>query len=396
VTVKDFLLGRNLGIEQRALTKETVPAAFFPGDGVGPTVGEKTALTLADVWACVRVLSSTAAAVPLLTYRRTEDGRVRWGGMPQPLVARPAPAVNGSAMIATLVAHLAASGDAFVGIFRDDEGAVAQLGPLDPSMMTVEIVGGMPFYTYTSPDGRQQVLGIEDVCHIHTLSLDGVTGRSPIAACRDALSLNAALAQSARALMENGAVPAGILTVTPGPGAQDAAENLKKDWNPRHQGPANRGRMGFLTGEVTWTPVSMSLADAEFLAQREWSTREVARVMGVPAFAIGGTEGDSLTYANALDRKRALLDAVGVYLVQIEESITNHPALCPPDVYVEFERMAWLLSDPAALAESLGAQIAAGILTPNEARARMNLEAHPDGDGLRTSTAAQPSLEAAP
>lgn len=39
----------------------------------------ESALAVADVWACVKLLSDNAAALPLIAYRKTEDCRQRLG-----------------------------------------------------------------------------------------------------------------------------------------------------------------------------------------------------------------------------------------------------------------------------------------------------------------------------
>lgn len=390
MTIKDFLLGRDMRPESRALTKETVPASFYPGDGVGATVGQNTAMLLADVFAAVRVLSHTCASVPLLSYRRTGEGRVRWEGPPAPVLKRPAPAVTGSSLIATAVAHMATTGDAFLGVFRDQDGVPAQLGPLDPQQITVEIIGGLPTYLYTDPSGRQMTLTHEDVIHARLMSLDGVTGRSPIAACRDALGLNASLATHARATFENGAIPAGVLTVAAGPTATDTMGKLSEGWRDRHGGSKNRGRVAVVSGDVHWQEVSMSLVDSEFLRMAELSTRQVARIFGLPVWAIEGESAGSLTYSTVAMQRQALQDlACQPYLIELESAISAHPALHPEaDTYSEFNRAAWLEGDPKALAETLALSVSSGLLTANEARQRLNLASHPDGDVLRTSAPA--------
>ena len=120
------------------------PGQFLPRRRSGPVVAERTALMLAAVFASVRVLSHTCASVPLLSYRRTAGGRERWMGPPGPLLQNPAPAVTGSSMIATTVAHLAATGDAFLGVFRDQDGIAAQLAPLDPRRSPSKCSAGCP------------------------------------------------------------------------------------------------------------------------------------------------------------------------------------------------------------------------------------------------------------
>jgi phage portal protein BeeE len=62
----------------------------------GQTPGEmlpQSALAIADVWACVEVLADAAASVPLIVYRRSNDGRERLSSGRLPgLLERPAPA----------------------------------------------------------------------------------------------------------------------------------------------------------------------------------------------------------------------------------------------------------------------------------------------------------------
>lgn len=100
----------------------------------------------------------------------------------------------------------------------------------------------MPLYVYTDPTGRRMTLGHEDVIHVRMLSLDGVTGRSPIAACRDSLGLNAALATHARATFENRALPSGLDRAGRAD-RSDTMDRLSTGWSARHQGPANRGQV---------------------------------------------------------------------------------------------------------------------------------------------------------
>jgi len=135
-----------------------------------------------------------------VTYRRNGDARERATDAPiARLIDRPAPGVTQAALIGTLVAHLAGWGNAYIGKFRDETGAVAQLAPLPPDQVNVQIVGGQPFYSYADPTGRQAVYTTTDIVHIRSLSLDGRLGVSPIRQAREDLGLAAAVRDSGAA-----------------------------------------------------------------------------------------------------------------------------------------------------------------------------------------------------
>jgi HK97 family phage portal protein len=292
-------------VEDRALTRETLPAVLFPSTAAGVVVSERGALAIADAYACVRVLSDTAASLPLHVYRRTNEGRVR---APQAAAARlldrPAPAVTQSNLVGQLVAHLALHGEAFIALYRDVDGRVAQLGLLPPNLVSVEVTGGVPVYKWADELGRPVAATTDDVCHVKGLTLDGLRGVSPVREAREALGFASALATTGSSLFANGARPSGVLSVPPGPSAEEHLENLRDGWNANHKGPRNAGRTGFLVGDMTFTPVQMSLADAEWLGSREFSTREVARIFRVPAWMIGGGTADSLTYSTVAEQAR--------------------------------------------------------------------------------------------
>ena len=336
------------------MTVETLPSILFPRSSSGVIVSERGALTISDAFAAVRVLSDTAGSLPLHTFRRTPGGRVRADDAPvAALLDRPAPAVTQSNLIAQAVAHLALHGEVFLALFRDVTGAVAQLQVLPPNLVSVEMTAGQPTYKWAGDDGRQIVAGTNDVIHAKGLSYDGVRGISPVRECREALGFASALATHGSAFFANGARPAGILSVPEGPHSEELLENLRSNWNASHAGPKNAGRTGFLSGEVTFTNVQMSLSDAEFLASREFSTREVARIFKVPAWMIGGSSADSLTYSTVAEQARAFVTfSLRPYLVTIEQALGASEALFPTGsgLYAMFELDGLLRGDPTARA----------------------------------------------
>jgi phage portal protein BeeE len=240
--------------EDRSLTRtDTYPSYGSPlqvGD-VDPT----EALRIADAYACVRCLADSAASLPLIAYHRLPDGgRERFSGRLADLIANPAPATTTANLIGTLVAHLNLHGDAFLGKYRDENDVVSQIAPLDPTSISVKVKAGQPRYTRMSVRGVAE-LGPEDVLHIRAMSVDGVTGLSPIAQARQALGLAQSLGKHADNVARNAGRPSGMLripgwrTSQPDAAARGAAAraacrdvSIRRRW--QHDGSANRDQTG--------------------------------------------------------------------------------------------------------------------------------------------------------
>jgi HK97 family phage portal protein len=366
--------------EERVLSRANVPAVMLQPSVAGIPMSAEAALRIVDVFACVRLLAEAAATLPLVAYRRTGLGRERAEGRLSALLDRPAPATTQANLVAQLVGCLALRGNCFLGKYRNREGEVEQLGVLPPDRVQVEIKGGAPRYTLTRDDGRQTVHDSSDVVHLRGLSLDGVVGLSPIAQAREALGLAATLEQHASALFANGSTPKGVLTVAAGPGNEDLLENLRAGFELRHGGPKNAGRVAVLSGEIKFTPVSVTPADAQFVAQRKLSTVEIARLFRIPPHMVGGEAGNSLTYSTTeLEAAHFLRFSLAPWLVVVEQALTADADLCPngSSLYVEFLTDALLRADSKTRADVYTAALnpQTGWMTREEVRRLENLPA---------------------
>src|SRR5215218_8141662 len=90
--------------EDRTLTfseGDFSPYAYGTGSFYGTgSVSPDAAMRVADVYACIRCLSDAAASVPLILYRRTQQGRERvQGGRTVELLNRPGPATSQANLI---------------------------------------------------------------------------------------------------------------------------------------------------------------------------------------------------------------------------------------------------------------------------------------------------------
>ncbi|MGI8595748.1 MAG: phage portal protein, partial [Thermoleophilaceae bacterium] len=256
-------------VEERALTSVDLPW-MAPPTAAGIAVTPEGALRLVDVLACVRLLAESASILPLKAYRRTEDGREPYTGRLADLLERPSPATCQANLIAQTVASMAMRGNAYWGLFRNGEGVVEQLAILPPDRVAVELMAGEPLYSISGAHGVT-THGADQVLHFKGVSIDGITGLSPLGQAREALGLAAAVEETTSALFANQAAPRGVLTVAAGPGEDESMENLRAGFSARHGGSRNAGRVAVMTGDVGFTAVSLSPGDAELVAQRKLS-----------------------------------------------------------------------------------------------------------------------------
>lgn len=346
-----------------------------------------TALTISDAYACVRLLADSVSSLPLHVYRKTAAGRVSAGDQSRAvqLLRRPSPGSTGVDLISQMMVHLNIYGEVFLAKWRRDN-EIVQLGLISPESVQVELRGQRVIYTLSTVHGETEH-GPDDILHVKGMSLDGLRGMSPVTQCRVALGLSSSLQKSARQFFAHGSKPSGVLTV-PG-GNRDAMDHLAQQWSARHGGVENMHRVAVLSGDVTFTPVGFTASDNEFLGQRELSTREVARIFRVPAWAIDGATGDSLTYSNALEQNRSLVThSLRPWLVRIEQALSNDTDLCPASTYCQFELDGLLRADSKTRAETYTAALDAttGWLTRREVRELEDLPPEPAAPTPPTET----------
>lgn len=374
-----FGFGPAREVEDRTLTRENVPPSMLPGVPGAAVVNPRTALQIADAYACIRALADAAGSLPLIAYRRTATGRQRLENRTTELLARPAPATTQSGLIGQLVAHLNLFGNAYLGKFRNGDGLIDQLALLHPDRVTPELKGGRPVYTVTGLGGERSIHGSDDVIHVKGLSTDGLVGLSPVKQCRIALGISASLSEHAARFFENDASPRGILKVadTGVVTGEDTRKRIAEGWGAEMAGVRNAHRTAVVTGPIEFIPISLSPEDAQFLQQRELSAQEVARIFRVPPWIVGAKDGGSMTYSNTEQQALHFVTySLRPWLVAIEQALSADTDLFMERTYCEFLLDALLRADSATRAQVYTAALnpETGWMTRQEVRRLENLQ----------------------
>jgi len=350
----------------------------------GPIVGPATALSSATVWACVSVLSGSVAQMPLKLYRRLKRGKMVADDHPlyHLLHDRPNPYMSAFALRETMMAHLLTWGNAYAEIEWTDAGYPAAIWPLLPDRMDVRIVDRQPVYVYR-PDSINPVqLPRWRVFHIPGLGYDGLIGYSPIRMQMQTLGGERAQAEFGWRFFANGARP-GVVLKHPGKLSDQARRNLRDSWSAQHSGVDQSHRTAILEEGMSIEAIGIPPEEAQFLETRQFTKREIASIYRVPPHMLGDTQ--TATYASAEQFSRDfVVFSLGEWLRRWEENIALQLLLDreSQDLFPQFVRDSLIITQTGERMAAYAAAIQHGILTPNEAREKENLNPLPGGDDL--------------
>ncbi len=129
---------------------------------------------------------------------------------------------------------------------------------------------------------------VGDICHWKTFHpINDWYGMSPLEAAMLALDQNLAGQRWNLALLQNSATPSGVLQVKVsdmnprGEISPEQYARMRKDYEENYQGVANTGKPMIIEGGLTWTQMSMSPKDADYLKGKETSATDIAIAFGV-------------------------------------------------------------------------------------------------------------------
>jgi HK97 family phage portal protein len=346
--------------ESRDLSRQNLPASFFgtvyPGQYETPDaqlVSPSAAMRLGVVYACVRLLSETAASLPLVAYRDTTAGRVRATGRLADLLSNPAPGVTQVDLIGTLMAHLNLFGNAFIGKYRDENGVITAIGAIHPATVTVSLRAGEPIYTLTRMDGTTEH-DRSDILHVKALSTDNLLGLSPVQLCRQTLSLAYNLSEHSNSFAKNAGRLGGILRIPGWRTAQPGkAEQVRADYEEKFAGAQQSGKLLLLAGEenVSYTQLALNMVDSQFIEQSQMALQDVCRIFRVAGHLVGVPTGERLTYVNAQEFGADFLRfSLAPWLARVEQAITADDDLSPSTQCCEFDVDRLLRADTATRA----------------------------------------------
>ncbi len=340
------------------------------------------AMQLATVFSCVRVLAESIATLPLLTYRRRPDGgkdRASDHYLYSLLKDQPNQWQTSFEWREMMMGHLCLRGNAYSHIVGNSAGVIERIVPLSPDRMKVEMIeGGSLRYTYTNDRGTPEPYSQGEILHLRFMSLNGLTGLSPIAYARNTIGLAIAMEEHGGTIFKNGAKPGLCFKSIPGT-KPEAVTKFSEDFRRMTTGE-NRHRTFVLPTGLEPVELGLTNDDAEYLDNRKYQRDDICGIFRVPPHMVGNLE--RATFSNI---EQQSIDFVNNGLMpwcrRFEQAI-QRDLVTESDVYfVEFLLLALLRGDAASRGAFYSTMFNMGVLSTNDIRELENMNpVGPDGD----------------
>lgn len=366
---------------------------LWGGEGkVDQSVTGLRAMQTSAVYACVKLIAETVAALPFPVYRITPEGKQRAFGylLYKLLQDQPNPEQIAIQFREMVTANLLLHGDGYAEIEFDENGQPVALWPLptwcvEPARTMTGIRGEL-YYQVTIPQTGQQIpLQPFRVLRIPGFALEGDKGLSPLAMARRAINLSQAAESFGYDFFANGTNVGNVVT-TDKALSDKAFERLQTDLRDKYEGLGKAHRLMLLEEGLRFEKNVIPPNDAQFLETRKFQLTDIARIFRVPPHMIGDLERATFSNIEHQDLffvKHTILP----YLRRWEQAV--HKTLIPEQdqrfYYAEHNVEGLLRGDITSRYNAYQTALQNGWMCRDEVRALENFDAIPGGLGKEFS-----------
>lgn len=353
----------------------------------------ESALTVPAVLAAITIIAEDTASLPLILYKRNGKYKNRaFDNIYYRLMHdQPNPEHTSFIFRELLMGHLLAWGNFFGQLIINSAGDVDAIWPLRPDRVTVSRVDGLKVYRYTSYDNKMRIFAQDEVIHIPAFGFDGLIGQSRIALARNSIGFAISAEKFGSKFFANDARPS-IAIKYPGhfdlltDKGQKEYEAFKISWNQAYQGSDNAWKVGLLQDGMDIATIGMPPADIQFVENQKWSLNQLARVFRIPPHMIGDIE-KSTSWGTGIEQQEQgyVNHTIRPWTVRIEECLNTQLLLQSDRSQLYYEHLfdALLRGDISTRFNAYVQGLTNGWMSPNEVRARENMNPIADGDGYR-------------
>lgn len=345
----------------------------------------ETTLTYFAVYACITLIASDIAKLPVKLVEEDDDGTWKETSNPaySPVLRKPNSYQNRIQYWESYFLSKLTRGNTYVLKLRDARNVVTGLAVLDPDRTWPLIADdGSVFYQVRGP----RLLGMMDEevmipsreiihdrfnCIYHPL-----IGTSPVWSAAYAATQGMAIQAGSSKFFANASQPGGILTA-PGAISDATAARLKLAWETNFTGD-NAGRVAILGDGLKYERLSLTAAESQLIDQLKWTADVVCAVFHVPPYKIG--LGTMPTYNNIQALNVEYYSQCLQSLIEAAELCLDEGLECAVGLGTEFDIDNLLRMDAATQMTVLANGVKGVIYAPNEARAKIGLPPVEGGD----------------
>ncbi|MDK0582257.1 phage portal protein [Clostridium perfringens] len=359
------------------------------GIKLGFSISGKKALKENTVYICTKIRAESIGKLSLKVYKEREEYKEH--ELYYLLKYKPNPLMNSINFWKCIEAQRTLKGNAYAYIERNKKGQVTGIYPIDSDNVT-KVIDDNNFlsslskvwYIVIDNKGIKHKLYSDEILHfIGDITLDGLIGIAPLEYLKCTVENGRATQEFVNKFFKNGLSTKGVIQYV-GDLDEKAKRTFRKEFESISNGLENAHSVSLLPLGYQFQPLSLSMADAQFLENSKLTKREIAAAFGMKSYHLNDLE--RATFNNLTEQQKDF------YITTLQPSLTNYEQEMQDklfsqyetlkDVRVEFNVDTILRSDIKTRYESYRIGIQSGFLSPNEVRKKENLPAKEGGDEL--------------
>jgi HK97 family phage portal protein len=333
-------------------------------------------------FACVRIIATTLASLPVHIYERGAVGKRIRNDHPAARLIREKPNSDMTAFsfFEALQAQISNRGKAFAELVFDRKGDVAEMWPVPPGVCWPRRKDKDGPVEYYFPNSGV-ILPAWKILHIPGLGFDGVNSFSPVQLFRQAFGFGMAVEEFGARFFGQGTNIGGFIE-HPAHLTDEAYERLKTDIKQKYEGLGKSHSVAILEEGMKYEKLGMPLEDAQFIESRKFTATEIARIHGVPPHLIGDLE--KATFSNIEEQSiEAVVYLFRPWVVRWEQAL-NAKLFTEKErekLYIKFELDGLLRGNVKTRFEAYSIGLQQGFLNADEVRGKEDMNPLPDGQG---------------
>lgn len=356
----------------------------------GINVTLDVALGVPAVWAAINFISGTIAGLPLHIYKKSKNGREKVNSRLAILLhdafTDEITSFEGRKLVFD---NMLSGGRGLLYIEKSAAGEVINLIPLDPSKVVIKRINGAKTYEYTE-NGKKSSYPAQEIIDLpFMLKPDGVSHRSPIASCKDAIGLAVAATNYGSQFLANGGVPPFAIT-----GQFQTAAALTRasdEFQTAVKKAASEKKQALvLPFGLDVKSIGGDPDKAQLVELQRFCIEQVARIYSIPPTFL-----QDLTHGTMSNTEQQDLHftkhTIKRYLEQFEQELNLKLfGRYNNKLFVEFNLDGLLRGDFPTRMAGYAQAIQSAVYTPAEARAKENLPLAENSDVLLIQGATVP------
>ena len=378
-----------------------INSSFYDFLGIDKNAKEDI-LSEATYFACMKVLSESLGKLPLKLLRYNSKNGVETA-RDHPLYYkvhdRPNPYMTSTTFWSTVETMRNHYGNAYVwkcGVGANQTYWLLPTEEVEIWYDDAKILSEQPdiYYIY-SHGGKRYQFGSEEILHFKTSnSLDGVSGVS----VRDQLKMTIGGAIKSQKMLnrmyETGFTAKAVLNYTGSLNDANVEELVKMTESYAKGELTEKGIKDIIPMPLGFslTPLNIKLADNQFIEVRQYTALQIASAFGIKPSQIGDYTKSS--YASAEAQQLSFYVDTLLYIVKQYEEELTYKLLTAEEIangyHFKFNIDVILRADFATKVSTLSTAVNSFLMTPNEARSKLDLENKEGGDALLGNGASIP------